>query len=424
MVILSNDATPTQMPDTANSLSDPMEDDASSVASSVDGSPVTGPIEPQNSILVEDSMARITLTPAALDIINISRTSTELSETCSSLVSSQSPLPEGLAGKVVVEFDPVMDIERLRAIWQPRSTALKTLVKHSNKACAKQFYSSPKDGISPEGGDDGDEFWCVCGSSEEDDLMVQCDDCMTWSHLWCYGYTSFEDPRIPESHICADCLVRRTGCVRSDESLDLANIRSAAIMRRSLVVAWLEGYTGSNDMCRRLGLVAWHRAHTLEENLISAGYLRQEKPMTKTRSASNIAWTVVKDPGTRAKLIGVLQPLRDVVMEELASGAHTVRGSERAALSSTTETTMTSSTAKANRTKISTKSPRTSSAIVACRGTHSSSDSAAFAATCARGKGKLFRPLSDITLQQGKEPSGAKTKRRKCSKEQVCVTVR
>ncbi|OSD08508.1 DNA-binding protein [Trametes coccinea BRFM310] len=83
---------------------------------------------------------------------------------------------------------------------------------------------------------------CECGVQVEDCDTCVCDGgCGRWYHLWCMGYHSAQDPRIPPKFICFDCRVR------ADRNWDLivvhdlyprmiARFKDLAIQRRGIKV--------------------------------------------------------------------------------------------------------------------------------------------------------------------------------------------
>ncbi|KAI5120474.1 hypothetical protein M0805_006494 [Coniferiporia weirii] len=77
---------------------------------------------------------------------------------------------------------------------------------------------------------------CACELDDGDDL-VYCDGCQKWLHLWCMGYHSPEDPRLPSNFICIPC--RLQGDVNFQLIKDsypdiLAAFMDLALFRRSI----------------------------------------------------------------------------------------------------------------------------------------------------------------------------------------------
>ncbi|KIY50793.1 HORMA-domain-containing protein [Fistulina hepatica ATCC 64428] len=50
---------------------------------------------------------------------------------------------------------------------------------------------------------------CACGIATDDGAFCQCDgQCKRWSHIWCMGYHSVTDQRLPAQFVCFECRVR------------------------------------------------------------------------------------------------------------------------------------------------------------------------------------------------------------------------
>ncbi|OLL24421.1 Meiosis-specific protein HOP1 [Neolecta irregularis DAH-3] len=77
--------------------------------------------------------------------------------------------------------------------------------------------------------------YCACLDPATDGDM-----CESWVHVWCYGYHSGEDERIPDQHICYDCLLEKS------EVKTLHSLCDLAVFRRSLKILWEEGFPKTN----------------------------------------------------------------------------------------------------------------------------------------------------------------------------------
>ncbi|KAK0463577.1 HORMA domain-containing protein [Desarmillaria tabescens] len=55
---------------------------------------------------------------------------------------------------------------------------------------------------------DTDVVECECGVSLEDGCCFCEGGCERWYHVWCMGYHSSQDPRLPDKFVCFDCRVR------------------------------------------------------------------------------------------------------------------------------------------------------------------------------------------------------------------------
>ncbi|KAJ7154281.1 HORMA domain-containing protein [Mycena filopes] len=82
---------------------------------------------------------------------------------------------------------------------------------------------------------------CECDIAGDDDLCFCEGGCGRWYHLWCMGFHSTDDPRMPEEFICFDCRVR------ADISWELIKVdlypkmlskfKDLALFRRAIKVA-------------------------------------------------------------------------------------------------------------------------------------------------------------------------------------------
>ncbi|KAF8163511.1 hypothetical protein B0H34DRAFT_695693 [Crassisporium funariophilum] len=86
------------------------------------------------------------------------------------------------------------------------------------------------------------ELDCDCGVSEEDAEMCFCEGgCGKWFHLWCMGYQSSRDSRIPPKFVCFDCRVRadtRWELIKLDlYPKMLSKFKELALFRRAIKIA-------------------------------------------------------------------------------------------------------------------------------------------------------------------------------------------
>ncbi|GAA98305.1 hypothetical protein E5Q_04989 [Mixia osmundae IAM 14324] len=87
---------------------------------------------------------------------------------------------------------------------------------------------------------------CDCGDARDDGTpMICCDGCSLWVHAACYGHFQFDAKKVPHSFFCFQCSYTRLldgrflpiiaeGQIESH----LENLRSLALFRRALVVAY------------------------------------------------------------------------------------------------------------------------------------------------------------------------------------------
>jgi hypothetical protein len=73
---------------------------------------------------------------------------------------------------------------------------------------------------------------CECGGKKTSESMICCDNCDNWSHTECYGFTSANDPRIPDYHVCYSCLLSQ------NEGNLLEELRGLALFRKAVKSVW------------------------------------------------------------------------------------------------------------------------------------------------------------------------------------------
>ncbi|EKM82502.1 hypothetical protein AGABI1DRAFT_52691 [Agaricus bisporus var. burnettii JB137-S8] len=92
-----------------------------------------------------------------------------------------------------------------------------------------------KDQISDKG------LACECNITSEDESCFCEGGCQRWFHIWCMGYHSIEDGRIPANFICFDCRLRcdaSWGLIKTNIYPRLMNeFRDLALFRRAIKVA-------------------------------------------------------------------------------------------------------------------------------------------------------------------------------------------
>lgn len=107
---------------------------------------------------------------------------------------------------------------------------------------------------------------CDCGVMIEDESCFCEGGCARWFHVWCMGYNSAQDPRMPSKFICFDCRLRK------DLSWELIKVdlypklmgrfKDLALFRRALKVAdsrkpqyfadFVKSFGGENSLARQL----------------------------------------------------------------------------------------------------------------------------------------------------------------------------
>ncbi|TKA78562.1 hypothetical protein B0A55_02804 [Friedmanniomyces simplex] len=94
----------------------------------------------------------------------------------------------------------------------------------------------------------GHTVLCQCGHEKDEGPMVQCAYCQMWQHLPCYGYTAGDDPRLPETHVCYQCLLG------DEEKLTLKKLKDLAMNRRGMDFALQQGLWTQGELARDLEL--------------------------------------------------------------------------------------------------------------------------------------------------------------------------
>ncbi|KAI9597383.1 hypothetical protein BDF19DRAFT_411840 [Syncephalis fuscata] len=96
---------------------------------------------------------------------------------------------------------------------------------------------------------------CPCGIKASERDMLCCDLCRNWGHLYCYGYLSRTDARLPKRHICYTCTVNHLNAQGKLLTIKKQNMRHIALNRRALGIIWNEGWPNTAAMfTRRAGV--------------------------------------------------------------------------------------------------------------------------------------------------------------------------
>ncbi|KAI0748495.1 HORMA domain-containing protein [Daedaleopsis nitida] len=122
---------------------------------------------------------------------------------------------------------------------------------------------------------------CECGVQSEDcDLCICEGGCRRWFHLWCMGYHSAKDPRIPSRFICFDCRVK------ADRNWDLivvhdlyprmiARFKDLAIQRRGIKVFEAHAPDGLSAFTKLIGCDSTVAGQVFKR-LEAEGFIAQE----------------------------------------------------------------------------------------------------------------------------------------------------
>jgi len=141
---------------------------------------------------------------------------------------------------------------------------------------------------------------CACRDPATDGDMILCEQCESWVHVWCYGYHSGEDERIPDQHICYDCLLEKS------EVKTLHSLCDLAVFRRSLKIIWEEGFpktkkSFSNRLSCDLEVLTQILNRLEKEGFIEVQHLKAPRGSQSRRVAKPIT-KVVKTAKSQQKL--------------------------------------------------------------------------------------------------------------------------
>ena len=102
---------------------------------------------------------------------------------------------------------------------------------------------APTSIVIPEIQQDG-KIDCICKSLSELGNLVQCDQCLSWCHLTCFGYKSAEDPELPASFKCHQC---SSGLISNEDLYDLA-------IKRKILASVFQGFKSFRSLYDGVGL--------------------------------------------------------------------------------------------------------------------------------------------------------------------------
>ncbi|CUS11824.1 unnamed protein product [Tuber aestivum] len=143
---------------------------------------------------------------------------------------------------------------------------------------------------------DDHQIMCECGSKEISEDMICCDLCEGWQHTECYGFTSTQDPRIPDYHVCYSCLLSRF-----EERL-LEEMRALALFRRAVKLVWDKGSflatnrAFSNALGCDLPTASQITRRLLEEGFIALASVTRTGRQRKAVNGGPVKYSVVKTP--------------------------------------------------------------------------------------------------------------------------------
>ncbi|RPB03934.1 hypothetical protein L873DRAFT_1799903 [Choiromyces venosus 120613-1] len=141
---------------------------------------------------------------------------------------------------------------------------------------------------------DDHQIVCECGSKELSEDMICCDLCDSWQHTECYGFTSTQDPRIPDYHVCYSCLLSKF-----EERL-LEEMRGLALFRKAMRLIWDQGSfpatnrAFSNKLGCDLPTASQITRRLLEEGFIEPISVARAGRQRKTVNGGPVKYRVVK----------------------------------------------------------------------------------------------------------------------------------
>ncbi|KAG0644386.1 hypothetical protein HOY80DRAFT_898478 [Tuber brumale] len=137
---------------------------------------------------------------------------------------------------------------------------------------------------------------CECGSKEVSGDMICCDLCECWQHTECYGFTSTQDPRIPDYQVCYSCLLSKF-----EERL-LEEMRGLALFRKAVKLVWDKGSfpatnrAFSNALGCDLPTASQITRRLLDEGFIAHVSIIRTGRQRKTVNGGPVKYRVVKTP--------------------------------------------------------------------------------------------------------------------------------
>lgn len=138
---------------------------------------------------------------------------------------------------------------------------------------------------------------CDCGT-KIDDVCIFCEGgCKRWFHVWCMGYHSSQDKRLPEQFLCLDCRLQKssewdiiTGKIHADI---ICRFKDLALFRRAIKVFELRNPTTVKQFREKIGCTA-----ALASQLLAR---LEDEAFIATESAINDGLGSVRDIAKKTK---------------------------------------------------------------------------------------------------------------------------
>ncbi|KAK5174176.1 uncharacterized protein LTR77_001256 [Saxophila tyrrhenica] len=134
---------------------------------------------------------------------------------------------------------------------------------------------------------------CQCEHHETEGDMVQCTYCSTWQHLHCYGYKGQDDERLPEVHVCYDCLLS------DDDTSTRSRLQELTMKRRAMYHALSSGLSTPNQLAGALGTSTIRLTGSDFANELFAGIPNSAAKDLFAFLKSNGYFIAAKQPNTR-----------------------------------------------------------------------------------------------------------------------------
>ncbi|KAE9398986.1 DNA-binding protein [Gymnopus androsaceus JB14] len=142
---------------------------------------------------------------------------------------------------------------------------------------------APSPAPAPKTRGDEEVVECECGIQEEDESCACEGGCGKWYHIWCMGYHSATDQRLPQNFICFDCRVR------ADPSWELIKVelystlivkfRELASFRRAIKIAEKNSPLTAVEFAKAMGCENT-QARQLMKRLETEGFISEETTIT------------------------------------------------------------------------------------------------------------------------------------------------
>ncbi|KAJ3980132.1 HORMA domain-containing protein, partial [Lentinula detonsa] len=167
---------------------------------------------------------------------------------------------------------------------------------------------------------------CDCGMNEEDECCACEGGCEKWYHIWCMGYHSTKDPRLPEKFVCFNCRIR------ADPSWELIKVelystliikfRELASFRRAIKVAEKHSPLTAVKFAQAMGCENT-QARQLIKRLETEGFMVEENTTT-----DEIGFVQSRAKTTKGKGKGKMKPRRGLQKQKFMFNRKSLRTQE------------------------------------------------------------------------------------------------